>query len=74
MARSCGRPTRWAIGKLPVVAVNLGKLGFLADCRPPNCPSVLRDFAAGKLSVIEHLMFECRVLRGGEVVRAGSSG
>jgi NAD+ kinase len=27
---------------------------------------VLRNFAAGKLEVIEHLMFECSVLRNGE--------
>ena len=41
--------------------------------RRPNCPRYLRDFAAGKLCVMEHLMFECPVLRGGEVP-PGSSG
>ncbi|MEN6406238.1 MAG: NAD(+)/NADH kinase [Thermoguttaceae bacterium] len=50
----------------PVAAVNLGKLGFLANIKPHDLANVLRDFAAGKLSVIEHLMFECTVLRGGE--------
>jgi NAD+ kinase len=53
--------------QLPVIAVNLGKLGFLADIMPNELPSVLRDFRAGKLKVIEHLMFECRVLGDGQV-------
>ncbi len=53
--------------QLPVIAVNLGKLGFLADVTPAELPEVLRDFYAGKLTIIEHLMFECRVTRDGEV-------
>jgi NAD+ kinase len=53
--------------QLPVIAVNLGKLGFLADLSPDELPHVLRDFAAGKLTVIEHLMFDCRVIRAGVV-------
>jgi len=51
--------------QLPVIAVNLGKLGFLADLSPAELPDVLRDFCAGKLSVIEHLMLRCRVIREG---------
>jgi NAD+ kinase len=53
--------------QVPVAAINLGKLGFLANMTPGELPQVLRDFAAGKLAVIEHLMFECSVLRAGEV-------
>ncbi len=53
--------------QVPVVAVNLGKLGFLANLTPAELPTVLRDFAAGKLEVREHLMFDCMVLRKGEV-------
>ena len=53
--------------QVPVAAVNLGKLGFLADMKPDELPNVLRDFAAGKLVIREHLMFECTVLRNGEV-------
>jgi len=55
--------------QLPVIAANLGKLGFLADLSPAELPSVLGDFQAGKLPLIEHLMFECRVLRDGKVLR-----
>jgi NAD+ kinase len=53
--------------QVPVAAINLGKLGFLANMAPADLPGVLRDFAAGKLSVLEHLMFECTVLRNGAV-------
>jgi NAD+ kinase len=53
--------------QLPVVAVNLGKLGFLANITLADLPAVLDQFTAGKLCVLEHLMFECRVLRGGKV-------
>lgn len=52
----------------PVIAINLGKLGFLANMWPKDLPSVLRDFAAGKLHVIEHLMYECSILRDGETI------
>jgi NAD+ kinase len=53
--------------QLPVIAVNLGKLGFLADVTPAELPEVLRDFRDGKLTIIEHLMFECRLMRAGEL-------
>ncbi len=53
--------------QIPVVAVNLGKLGFLANMTPADLPHVLQNFAAGKLPVLEHLMFECSVLRNDEV-------
>lgn len=55
--------------QMPVAAVNLGKLGFLADLTPAEVPQVLADFAAGKAKVIEHLMFECRLIRAGQVFR-----
>ncbi len=54
--------------QVPVIAVNLGKLGFLADLSPAELPAVLREAIAGKLPIIEHLMFECQVLRDGEVL------
>lgn len=53
--------------QIPVVAINLGKLGFLANMVPGDLPHVLQNFAAGKLPVLEHLMFECTVFRNEEV-------
>ncbi|NLF08991.1 MAG: NAD(+) kinase [Pirellulaceae bacterium] len=53
--------------QVPVAAVNLGKLGFLANMTPEELPGVLKDFHAGKLDTREHLMFDCTVARNGEV-------
>jgi NAD+ kinase len=54
--------------QLPVIAVNLGKLGFLADISPDELPGVLADFCAGRLTVIEHIILECSVVREGGVI------
>ena len=54
--------------QLPVIAVNLGRLGFLASTTPDELPVVLCDFAAGKLGQVQHLMFQCQMLRGKEVL------
>ncbi len=52
--------------QLPVLAVNLGRLGFLADLSPEELPDILGQIATDGLEgrVIEHLMFQCRVYRG----------
>ncbi len=51
----------------PVVAVNLGKLGFLADISPEDLLGVMQSITPEqfRLDVVEHLMFECRVFRSG---------
>jgi NAD+ kinase len=54
--------------QLPVVAVNLGKLGFLANITSAELGEVLRDLRAGKLMASTHLMLACQVLRSGEAV------
>jgi NAD+ kinase len=55
--------------QLPVIAVNMGKLGYLANISPDELGSVLADYQAGKLGVHEHLMFECSHLRGKQTLR-----
>jgi NAD+ kinase len=54
--------------QVPVVAINLGRLGFLANMTPDDLSKVLRDFSAHRLHTIEHLMFECTILRDGETI------
>lgn len=54
--------------QLPVIAVNLGRLGFLADLSPQELPGVLELLAEGKLEVVEHLMFCCTVVRDGKAI------
>ena len=53
--------------QIPVVAINLGKLGFLANMSPADLPDLLRRISADTLYVIEHLMFECTILHRNEV-------
>lgn len=53
----------------PVVAVNLGRLGFLADLSLSEVPALLKDYRAGKLGIIDHLMFVCELVRHGRVVK-----
>ena len=52
----------------PVLGVNLGKLGFLADLSPDEFIAQLPTICAGGLRSEGHLMYECSVLRGGRAV------
>ncbi|MCH2114168.1 MAG: NAD(+)/NADH kinase [Pirellulales bacterium] len=51
--------------QIPVLGVNLGHLGFLADIQPEQLDQVLPCLVAGDYRVVRHLMFECDVQRGG---------
>lgn len=54
--------------QIPVIGVNLGKLGFLADLSPEQLTQSLPDICAGRCRVLHHLMFECTIWRNGELV------
>ncbi|HXG09416.1 MAG TPA: NAD(+)/NADH kinase [Gemmataceae bacterium] len=45
----------------PVLGVNLGKLGFLADLSPDELRAVFPQVVQGDYRVTRHLMFECVV-------------
>jgi NAD+ kinase len=53
--------------QLPVLGVNLGKLGFLADLAPEELAGALPQVCAGKGQLDEHLMFDCRLIRDGKI-------
>ena len=55
-----------AYRQLPVVAVNLGRLGFLADLSTVQFLEALPRLARGEFRIIEHLMFECTIERQGQ--------
>ena len=65
---------RMGYRQIPVVGVNLGKLGFLADLSPGDFIRVLPEICAGKFRVVEHLMFECRLERRAPDASAGDAG
>jgi NAD+ kinase len=54
--------------QIPILGVNLGKLGFLAGIGPDTVVPLLSEIAAGRTKVVDHLMFNCSVLRDGVVV------
>jgi NAD+ kinase len=54
--------------QLPVLGVNLGKLGFLAAIDPDELVRALPEVATGNVGIVEHLMFHCTVLKGGKPV------
>lgn len=45
--------------QLPLLGVNLGRLGFLADLTLENVRSSLNQLAGREYVVVDHLMFEC---------------
>jgi NAD+ kinase len=54
--------------QLPVLAVNLGRLGFLADLSADEAIKLLPELVRGEVPLVEHLMFECGVYREGELL------
>ncbi len=54
--------------QLPVVGVNLGKLGFLADIQPDELAAALQCLLLGEFQLIDHLMFRCQIERDGKVI------
>ena len=54
--------------QLPVLSVNLGRLGFLAALSPDELVRVLPEVRCGNCWIVEHLMFLCSVLRDGQVL------
>ncbi len=45
--------------QLPILGINLGRLGFLADLSPHEFQAGLHLLADGQYSIVEHLMFQC---------------
>jgi NAD+ kinase len=50
--------------QLPILGVNLGRLGFLADLSPQEFFQHFPQIAMREYHVVKHLMFECRLTRG----------
>lgn len=58
------RTARWmGYEQVPVLGVNLGTLGFLADFSITEAEIALADIAAGRFRLVEHLMFETEIIR-----------
>ncbi len=53
---------------VPVLGVNLGRLGFLADISPEQTHTILTEILAGEYQEEERSMLHARILRGGRVI------
>ncbi len=53
--------------QLPVLGVNLGKLGFLADTQPKHLSTALRSIGNGDFELVNHLMMRCQIESAGKV-------
>ncbi|MGC9357670.1 MAG: NAD(+)/NADH kinase [Anaerolineae bacterium] len=53
---------------IPVLGLNLGRVGFLTECVPENWPNVVRRILAGEGEIEERLMLQATHLRGEEIV------
>jgi NAD+ kinase len=49
--------------QLPILGVNLGRLGFLADLSPAEFQQRFGEIHSGQFTVSQHLMYSCRLLR-----------
>jgi NAD+ kinase len=54
--------------KVPVLGVNLGRLGFLADVSPGEIPQILDDVLSGKFHEETRSLLHSEVVRAGRVV------
>jgi NAD+ kinase len=49
--------------QLPIIGVNMGRLGFLADLTPSQFRERFEEIRTRKFEVVEHLMFQCTMTR-----------
>ncbi len=54
---------------VPLLGVNLGKLGFLTEVTPGELKEALSQLSIENLSTVSRMLLECAVLRGDKVIR-----
>lgn len=62
--------TRMEDSQIPVLGVNLGRLGFLADVSPRDIEPALASIDSEQFQLIDHLMLSLEVIRDGEPIAA----
>lgn len=56
--------------QIPVIGVNFGRLGFLADILPQNLETALESIASNQYRIVDHLMIRCDVFLKDELVES----
>ena len=57
--------------QVPVLGVNLGRLGFLADYQPDEARATFDEIGDGHFQLVDHLLLEFEILRSGELHARG---
>lgn len=57
--------------QVPVLGVNLGRLGFLADLQPEEVRAFFPQLLSRQFHVTRHLMFECVIVARGDTAAKG---
>ena len=55
--------------KVPVIGVNLGRLGFLADVRTDELVPMVEAVLRGEFRLVDHMMLECQVFDDQRLVK-----
>ncbi len=53
---------------IPILGINLGKLGFLADIQPNQLDHALSSIAQGHFEIVDHILLACSVWEGERVI------
>ena len=60
-----------SVAKVPVIGVNLGKLGFLAEFSVPELKEYFDDITSGNAAIEKRMMLDCRIFgKAGEKFRS----
>jgi NAD+ kinase len=65
--------SRMGKNQIPVVGIQMGRLGFLSELTPSDCEENLLKIVTGNASVEERMMISCTVRRGGKISFSGTA-
>jgi len=59
--------------KVPLIGINLGRLGFLADISPTEAEDRLQEILNGEYEVEERVLLNASIMRDGNVIATGNA-
>jgi NAD+ kinase len=60
-----------AVHQVPVLGVNRGRLGFLADVRPDDIQDAINSVLAGNCTSEKRMLLRAEILKNGEMISSG---
>ena len=57
--------------QVPILGINLGHVGFLAEIERPSLSEIVDAIASGTFSIEERMSLNYQLLRGGKVIQSG---